>query len=399
MRIRVLFLATLLATLAPAAGVRAGEDEATVDLREAHLFPRPAQLEPQIRFWRAIFTQYSAHQVVLHDAVHLDKVYKVLDFRSRLDDGFSEGELASLERLETDVELDRLRALLLRLHAAGSQPESLTAEERAVYDLWADDPAPDRFLTAADDKRLHSQRGLRERFAEGVRASRAYFPEMEHIFREEGLPVELVRLPLIESCFNLRAYSKAGAAGVWQFMPKTGRLFMRVDNLVDERRDPISSTRAAARFLTRVHDMLDTWPLTITAYNHGPDGVARIGRSELASLNPALSTLVVTGRRPIPAGYRLRFPESAGGSFENRLAEFSAEQGVTSSASPRPVRVAASAKGRVRPAVLTYRVRRGATASRTVKKQHKVTAPSHRSSKKARHRPRQTVKIRTQSAA
>src|SRR5438128_2553053 len=356
MRIRVLFLATLLATLAPAAGVRAGEDEATVDLREAHLFPRPAQLEPQIRFWRA------------------------------------------------------------------------------------------------------------------------NFPEMERIFREEGLPVELVRLPLIESCFNLRAYSKAGAAGVWQFMPRTGRLFMRVDNLVDERRDPISSTRAAARFLTRVHDMLDTWPLTITAYNHGPDGVARavsevgtndiativrdyhgkafgfasrnfyveflaaleverdhrtyfgdlhgeppprvrerrleralgieaaarlarIGRSELASLNPALSTLVVTGHRPIPAGYRLRLPESAGGSFENRLAEFSAEQGVTSSASPRPVRVAASAKGRVRPAVLTYRVRRGATASRTVKKQHKVSASSHRPSKKARHRPRQNLKIRTQSAA
>src|SRR5437867_13076256 len=138
MRIRVLFLATLLAALAPAAGVRAGGDAAPVDFRQVHLFPRPAQLEPQIRFWHAIFTQYSAHQVVLHDAVHLDKVYKVLDFRSRLDDGFSEGELASLERLETDGERDRLRALLLRLHAAGPQPpESFTAEARAVYDLRA----------------------------------------------------------------------------------------------------------------------------------------------------------------------------------------------------------------------------------------------------------------------
>src|SRR5207244_11124645 len=143
-----------------------------------------------------------------------------------LDDGFSEGELAGLERIETDVQLARLRATLLRLHALGAQPESLTAEERAVYELWADDPAPDRFLAAADDKRLHSQRGLRERFAEGIRASRAYFPEMERIFREEGLPVELVRLPLIESCFNLLAYSKAGAAAVWQFIPKTVRLFI-----------------------------------------------------------------------------------------------------------------------------------------------------------------------------
>ena len=474
MRIRALFLATLLTTLAPA-GARAAEAELTADARHASLFPRPAQLEPQIRFWRAIFTQYSAHQVVLHDALRLDKVYKILDFRSRLDDGFGEGELASLERFETDLELDRLRATLLRLHALGSHPESLTAEERAVYDLWADDPAPDRFLAAADDKRLHSQRGLRERFAEGIRISRRYFPEMERIFREEGLPVELIRLPLIESCFNLRAYSKVGAAGIWQFMPRTGRLFMRVDNLVDERRDPISSTRAAARFLVRVHDMLDTWPLTITAYNHGPDGMARAvaevgttdiativrdyrgkafgfasrnfyaeflaaldverdfktyfgeapeepalrvherrleralgmeaaarlartSRAQLASLNPALSTLVVSGRRPIPAGYQLRLPESAGAAFQGRLAEFTAEQGVTGSASPRPVRVAASARGQVRSALLTYRVRRAQTVSHTGKK-HRVSAQSHRPGKKARSRPRQVLKIRAQSAA
>src|SRR5437870_1189634 len=275
MQIGALFLATLLVTLAPAAGTRAAEAEAAADVRQASLFPRPAALEPQLTFWRAIFTQYSTHQVVLHDALHLDKVYKVLDFRSRLDDGLGEGELASIERFETDLELDRLRATLLRLHARGPHPESLTAEERAVYDLWADDPAPDRFLAAADDKRLRSQRGLRERFADGVRISRRYFPEMERIFREEGLPVELVRLPLIESCFNLHAYSKVGAAGVWQFMPATGRRFLRVDNLVDERRDPIFSTRAAARFLAEMHGSLGAWPLAITAYNHGPEGVAR----------------------------------------------------------------------------------------------------------------------------
>src|SRR5207302_759238 len=150
------------------------------------------------------------------------------------------------------------------------------------------DPSPDRFLVAADDKHLRAQRGLRERFAEGIRVSRRYLPEMERIFREEGLPVELTRLPLIESCFNLHAYSKVGAAGIWQFMPATGRHFMRVDNLVDERRDPIASTRAAAQFLDRVHDMLGSWPLAITAYNHGPDGVARavgeVGSSDIGRI-------------------------------------------------------------------------------------------------------------------
>ena len=126
--------------------------------------------------------------------------------------------------------------------------------------------------------------------------------------------------------------------------------------------------------------------------------LARTSRAQLASLNPALSTLVVSGRRPIPAGYQLRLPESAGAAFQGRLAEFTAEQGVTGSASPRPVRVAASARGQVRSALLTYRVRRAQTVSHTGKK-HRVSAQSHRPGKKARTRPRQVLKIRAQSAA
>ncbi len=256
----------------------------------SHFFPRPESIEPQVGFWKSVFADYSIHQVVLHDALYLDKVYKVLDFRRYLDDGVEPGEVDRLQRIETDLEVERLRATLLRLHGLGPKPdlEALTAEERRVWDVWKDDPAADRFLAAADEKRLRTQRGLRERFREGVRISRRYLPEMERIFREEGLPVELTRLPLIESCFNLHANSKVGAAGVWQFMPRTGRLFMRVDNLVDERRDPIHSTHAAARFLGDMHDRLGSWPLAITAYNHGPEGIARavdeVGSSDIGMI-------------------------------------------------------------------------------------------------------------------
>jgi len=72
----------------------------------------------------------------------------------------------------------------------------------------------------------------------------------------------------------VRAYSKKGAAGIWQFMPATARLYLRVDHAVDERRDPITSTTAAAQFLEANYHVLGSWPLAVTAYNHGRAGVA-----------------------------------------------------------------------------------------------------------------------------
>jgi membrane-bound lytic murein transglycosylase D len=273
MRVASCLLVGVLIAGAVPSSVRAEDAEGRAS--RTQLFPRPAQLEPQIRFWRAIFGEYSTRQVVLHDAVRLDKIYKVLDFRHYVDEGVSADEIDRVQHAAAEIELDRLRAALLHLHRVGPDAEELSAEERRIAKLWNDDSSRDRFLEAADEKRLRSQRGLKERFAEGIRVSRRYLPEMERIFREDGLPVEVTRLPLVESCFNLHANSKVGAAGIWQFMPATGRRFMRVDNLVDERRDPLVSTRAAARYLHELHDDLGTWPLAITAYNHGPFGVAR----------------------------------------------------------------------------------------------------------------------------
>jgi membrane-bound lytic murein transglycosylase D len=241
----------------------------------AETFARPAALEPQVRFWRDVFGSYSRYQVVVHDTVDLDKIYSVLDFRSS--DDLGPIALDQLIREETDNELARLRRILRRLDEAGPKPTDLSAEEQRVFDLFRSDTSRTKFRDAADDKRLRSQRGLREKFAEGLRIAHRYLPEMERIFRDEGLPVELTRLPFVESCFNVEAYSKVGAAGIWQFMPATGRIYaMDVNGLVDERRDPIASTRGAARFLRHNYEQLEeSWPLAITAYNHGPAGVRR----------------------------------------------------------------------------------------------------------------------------
>jgi membrane-bound lytic murein transglycosylase D len=92
------------------------------------------------------------------------------------------------------------------------------------------------------------------------------------------VPRALVALPHVESSFNPRAYSRVGAAGIWQFTRSTGRRYLRVDHVVDERMDPFEATVAAARLLRDNHRRLETWPLAITAYNHGVAGIARAVR-------------------------------------------------------------------------------------------------------------------------
>jgi membrane-bound lytic murein transglycosylase D len=466
MSFRVVFLLVALAITVPATS-----NAANGDAPDSRLFPRPASLEPQIRFWKSIFTKYSEHQVLVHDAYDLDKVYAVLDFRPHFNDGLSAGEVERIRKVETDLALQRVQATLMRLHETQGRPELLTSDERRIADLFANDRSSHRFILAADGRRLRSQRGLRERFGDAIRISRRYLPEMERLFREEGLPVELTRLPLIESCFNLNAYSKVGAAGIWQFMPSTGRRFMRIDNTVDERRDPFASTRAAAQYLSMLHDALDTWPLAITAYNHGPQGIARAvdatgtldiatiirqyqgpsfgfasrnfyveflaaveverehsvhfpdvrhepplrlrehrldrplsiqaaarmartDRQELATLNPALSSLVVTGRRPIPAGYRLRLPESGSG-FAVRMAEAPAEPRIDRVATRTAARPAARKGKSTRTAFVTHRVRKGQTLSH-IAKQHGVSVSTLRKMNRmgsSRVKAGQTLKV------
>jgi membrane-bound lytic murein transglycosylase D len=272
---RLFLLGCLVAStlLGSAPVARAGADD----------FPRPKVLEPAIAFWRDIFATYSQHQVVVHDDWYLGKVYEVLDFRSWV----SEGEpLTSSQVNEKKRQVDeaeqRVRDVLLQLDANGGSPVGLGTEARKVYTMFADVHGEDKFRAAAE--RIRTQTGLRERFALGVARQRGYLARMERIFREEGVPTELVRLPLIESCFDVNAYSKVGAAGIWQFMPATGKQYLRIGGGVDERRDPLRATRAAAQHLSRDYDALGAWPLAITAYNHGRGGIAR-GASEVGSLD------------------------------------------------------------------------------------------------------------------
>ena len=126
------------------------------------------------------------------------------------------------------------------------------------------------------------------------RKSEYYFPIFENIIARHQLPYELCYLSIVESALNPQARSHMGAAGLWQFMPATGKRYgLEVNSLVDERMDPIRSTEAACKYLSDLYDIFNDWNLAIAAYNCGPGNVNKAihragGKRDFWSIYPFL---------------------------------------------------------------------------------------------------------------
>ncbi|MCM1372668.1 MAG: transglycosylase SLT domain-containing protein [Bacteroides sp.] len=117
---------------------------------------------------------------------------------------------------------------------------------------------------------------LRRSVAMMLGASNFYIPIFEDALEAYQLPLELKYLPVIESALNPGATSRAGAGGLWQFMPTTGKRYgLEVNSLIDERRDPVKSSYAAARMLKSLYEIFGDWTLVIASYNCGPGNVSR----------------------------------------------------------------------------------------------------------------------------
>ena len=224
----------------------------------------PQGLSDEVGFWKRVYTDVDTDGGLIHDSRHLAVVYEAVEFP----DGVR-------SRRARQHYVDRIKARYRRILArlAKGPRDGLSDEERRVLALWPEAVSA-RTLRAARHH-IRFQLGQRDKFRGGLIRSGAWEPHIRRTLKAMGLPEELAALPHVESSFNPRARSHVGAAGLWQFTRSTGRRYMRIDHVVDERMDPYLSTVAAARLLKHNYAVLGSWPLAITAYNHGAAGMRR----------------------------------------------------------------------------------------------------------------------------
>ena len=229
-------------------------------------FPQPAELQPDVDFWVDVFTQYGNDEGVLHDNRNLAVVYDRLAIPE------------NLSRRDRQRRVEKQRKVVqsvLRSLASGKR-DNLTAEEARILALWPTGVSNKTLSDAAG--RIRYQQGLKGRFRQGLERSGQWRDHVHREFLALNVPIEIAALPHVESSYNPDARSHVGASGIWQFTRSTGRRFMRVDHVVDERNDPFAATRAAGQLMAYNYSITGNWPMAITAYNHGLGGVRRAMR-------------------------------------------------------------------------------------------------------------------------
>lgn len=264
-------------------------------------FPADDYILDQARFWYAIYIDVGDDEGLLHDPFYPEMVFRKAKAPGQ---GRAGSKLAEVQVKSLQAEI---RAMIAK------DTSAWTPEDRALrarFPLYWDTTA-----IRLSCERIRFQRGLKGKYRAGLERSYRYLPLIDSVFAAEGVPARLKFLPHVESSFYPFAYSKVGAAGMWQFMKSSAKRFrMKVGYQIDERRDPLASTVAAARMLAYNRQLLQSWPLAIVAYNHGPGGLANAART--------------TGTRELSTIIKSYYSNTFGFASKNFYAEFLAASSI-----------------------------------------------------------------------
>lgn len=249
-------------------------------------------LKDRVSFWFDIYAKYDSNQRVIHHTLYPWIVYKVIDVSEIINAEIPKARWMRNQKAEDLVkkEVQAIRKALKKISQTGKANPKVEAEALVVEALK---PLQGSLKINARKalKAVRTQTGQKNYFSAALEVSPLYLSGMEEIFEQHRLPKELTRLPFVESSFNKHAVSRVGASGIWQFMDYTGKSFMTVNKYIDERKSPFKATQAAAKLLKENHLILKkSWPLAVTAWNHGPPGVRRsIKKTKSTDLGKILS--------------------------------------------------------------------------------------------------------------
>lgn len=238
-------------------------------------FKVPNGLERAVDFWVDVYAKYDTNQMVIHDSKYF-VVYEVIDI----------SDINEIKYLPESLKKELIDSRIIRvkkmyrdalLEIARSKDEISNSDTflNSIVEKFKGVEEKNIFYMSARLDRIREQKGQRSNFKTAIEDSSKYIKTMEQIFNSYKLPVELTRLPYVESFFSPHAYSYKAAAGIWQFMKGSGKDYLKVEEHYDERKDPIISTHAAAKMLKNNFKKLQSWPLAVTAYNHGLGGMKK----------------------------------------------------------------------------------------------------------------------------
>jgi len=260
-------------------------------------FPCPSELRERTDFWIEVYSRWDSTHGIFHDSLYPDRVYSAIKVRNGCR---SKNSGVKKERNRIKAQLNRIAATL----AAGKKPTRKS--DRELLDLFPKKTSKE--VTAAA-KRIRCQQGNRDRFANALKRYGAYGSLVKDLVVKAGLPEDIHYLPFVESLYNPKAYSRVGAAGLWQIMPRTARsLGLELNATVDERLDLEQATLGAVRYLKDSRNRLtavakqkrpsvtagELSPFVITSYNYGVNGMRRA----LSQFGPEFITVLNRYKSP-----------------------------------------------------------------------------------------------------